>query len=96
MLNVVVVGFGFMGKTHTANILKNPNARLAAIADKNTENIDKNLKSGAGNFDTGSINAKEISAVNIYSDFAECLKVEKPDSCVIAVHTNLHFEMAKT
>ena len=43
MINIAVVGFGFMGKTHTGNILKNPNARLAAIVDKNTENIHKNL-----------------------------------------------------
>ena len=34
--------------------------------------------------------------MNIYSGFAECLKTEQPDACVIAVHTNLHFEMAKT
>jgi len=96
MIKIVVVGFGFMGKTHTGNILKNPSARLAAIVDKNTENIHENLKGESGNFDTGSIDAEELSKVNIYSDFAECLKTEKPDACVIAVHTNLHFEMAKT
>ena len=96
MMKMVVVGFGFMGKTHTGNILKNPNVRLTAIVDKNTESIHENLKGESGNFETGSIDAEELSKVNIYSDFAQCLETEKPDACVIAVHTNLHFEMAKT
>lgn len=95
MMKIVVVGFGFMGKTHTGNILKNPNVRLTAIVDKNTENIHENLKGESGNFETGSIDAEELSKVNIYSDFAQCLATEKPDACVIAVHTNLHYEMAK-
>ncbi len=43
MIKTVVLGFGFMGKTHTGNILKNPVAQLVAIVDKNRENIPKNL-----------------------------------------------------
>jgi predicted dehydrogenase len=95
MIKTVVVGFGFMGKTHTGNLLKNPNVQLVAIVDKNTENIQKNLKEESGNFSTDSFSEEELSKVNIYTDFAECLKTEKPDACVIAVHTNLHYEMAK-
>lgn len=95
MINIVVLGFGFMGKTHTGNILKNPNVRLTAIVDKNTENIQKNLKEESGNFETDSFSEEELARVNFYTDFAECLETEKPDACVIAVHTNLHVEMAK-
>ncbi|MBW6535979.1 MAG: Gfo/Idh/MocA family oxidoreductase [Mariniphaga sp.] len=95
MLKVVILGFGFMGKTHTGNLLKNPHAQLVAIVDKNTENIQKNLNEESGNFSTDSFSEEELSKVNIYNGFAECLKIEKPDACVIAVHTNLHVEMAK-
>lgn len=95
MIKLVVVGFGFMGKTHTGNMLKNRNARLTAIVDKNTENIRKNLKDESGNFLTDSFDEHELTKVNVYSDISECLSVEKPDACVIAVHTNLHYEMAK-
>ncbi len=95
MINVVVLGFGFMGKTHTGNLLKNPNVKLKAIVDKDAENIRKNLKGEAGNFDTGSISEEQLSDVKIYKDFEECLKAEKPDACVIAVHTLLHYKMAK-
>jgi predicted dehydrogenase len=95
MIKTVVLGFGFMGKTHTGNLLKNPDVQLVAIVDKNTENIQKNLKEKSGNFSTDNFGEQELSKVSIYADFAECLKVEKPDACIIAVHTNLHFEMAK-
>jgi predicted dehydrogenase len=95
MLKIVVLGFGFMGKTHTGNILKNHNARLVAIVDKNKENIQKNLKEESGNFATGSFREEELAKVNLYTDFAECLAAEKPDACIIAVHTNLHVEMAE-
>ena len=94
-MNIIVVGFGFMGQTHTLNILKNPTLRLSAIVDRNSENVLAKLSEQSGNFSTGSIDAKQLSGVNIYSDLAECLKVEKPDICVIAVHTALHFEMAQ-
>jgi predicted dehydrogenase len=95
MMNIVVVGFGFMGMTHTGNILKNSNVRLTAIVDKNTEHIYDKLEEQAGNFNTGTISREELEEVKIYDDFSDCLKTEKPDACVIAVHTNLHFEMAK-
>lgn len=93
-MNIVVVGFGFMGQTHTLNILKNPNLHLKAIVDRVPDNIFAKLAEQSGNFSTGNIDAEQLSDVNIYSDFAECLKVEKPDACVIAVHTALHYEMA--
>jgi glyceraldehyde-3-phosphate dehydrogenase/erythrose-4-phosphate dehydrogenase len=34
MIKIAVVGFGFMGKTHTRNILMNPDLELVAIVDK--------------------------------------------------------------
>lgn len=94
-MNIVVVGFGFMGMTHTINILQNPHLRLVAIVDKNAEQVPQKLHENSGNFSTGTLSESDISRVKIYSDFAECLHAEKPDACVIAVHTALHFEMAK-
>ena len=92
--NIAVVGFGFIGMTHTLNILKNPNLNLTAIVDKNTENISKNLGEKSGNFSTATISAEQLSSINIYSDFADYINAETPDACVIAVHTNLHYKLA--
>lgn len=94
-MNVVVVGFGFMGITHTLNILKNPHLRLAAIVDKNAESVYEKLQENSGNFSTGRLNANDLSGIPVYSDFSQCLEKEKVDACVIAVHTHLHFEMAQ-
>ena len=58
MNKVAVVGFGFMGMTHTLNILKNKDLKLVAIVDVNPELIEKNLHSKGGNFSTGNIDAQ--------------------------------------
>ena len=41
MKKVAVVGFGFMGMTHTINILKNKDLNLVAIVDKDLDGIEK-------------------------------------------------------
>ncbi len=94
-LKVAVAGFGFMGVTHTMNILKNPELELVAIVDKNPENIEKNLNEQVGNLSTGNFNKNQISGVKIYSSFEDCLSNEKLDACIIAVHTNFHYKFSK-
>lgn len=95
MIKTVVVGFGFMGKTHTGNLLKNPHAQLVGIVDKNKGILKTSLKEESGNFSTDSFCEEKLAKFNFYTDFAKCLAAEKPDACVIAVHTNLHYEMTK-
>ena len=92
---VAVIGFGFMGMTHTLNILKNPDLQLVAIVDKNPGTIEKNLFAPGGNFSTGEIDPAVLSNVNIYPDFDKCLREEELDAVHICVHTELHYEMAK-
>lgn len=95
MLKVALVGFGFMGMTHAGNLLRNSNVVLKAVVDKNTDDIHKKLREQSGNFSTGKVVAEDLAQVKSYSGFAECLQKEKPDVSVIAVHTDLHFPMAK-
>ena len=93
--NIAVVGFGFMSTTHTLNIVNNAKLRLTAIIDKNPENVHKNLSRQSGNFSTGNINSEDLSSIDIYSDFADYLKIEKPDAVAITVHTDLHHVLTK-
>jgi len=95
MIKIAVVGFCFMGLTHTINILKNTELELVAIVDKNPENIRKNLNEQVGNFSTGKLSEKVVSKIKIYTDLKDCLEAETQDICVIAVHTNLHYELTK-
>ena len=55
MKKVAVVGFGFMGMTHTKSILKNENLQLVAIVDKDVDGIESKLQADSGNFSTGDI-----------------------------------------
>ncbi|MBK6284144.1 MAG: Gfo/Idh/MocA family oxidoreductase [Draconibacterium sp.] len=94
-IRIAVVGFGFMGITHTMNILKNPGLELVAIVDKNPENIRKNINEQVGNFSTGGISEKEIANIKIYSSLEDCIADEQLDACVIAVHTDFHYKLTK-
>jgi predicted dehydrogenase len=95
MERVAVVGFGFMGMTHTLNIIKNADLQLVAIVDKSPESIEKNLLATSGNFSTGNIDPTVLKNINKYSDFDECLQKEELDAVHICVHTELHYEMTK-
>jgi predicted dehydrogenase len=95
MNKVAVIGFGFMGITHAVNILKHPGLRLKAIVDINPEIIEKNLKSGIGNFLTGSIDSAELGGISKYPSLDECLRSEELDAVNICTHVNLHYEMTK-
>jgi predicted dehydrogenase len=94
-MKVVVVGFGFMGLSHTINILKNKKLKLVAIVDKNTGNIEKNLKEQSGNFSTGSIDKELLAGIKKFSDINACLADVEADAYFICVHTDLHYAMAK-
>ncbi len=94
-IKIAVVGFGFMGMTHTLNIVKNPGLKLVAIVDKNPENIRRNINEQVGNFSTGGISEKEIANVKIYSSIADCIAKEQLDACIIAVHTDFHYKLTK-
>jgi len=95
MKKVIVVGFGFMGLSHTINILNNKRLQLAAIVDKDPSNILNKLTEQTGNFSTGSLGAESLSGISLYSSLDECLRAEIADACFICVHTDLHYEMAK-
>lgn len=96
MNKVAVVGFGFMGITHTLNILKNPDLELKAIVDLNPDQIEKKLRSGIGNFSTGNIDAAALEGISKYSSLDACLQSEDIDAVNICTHVNLHYEMTKT
>lgn len=93
MKKAAVAGFGFMGMTHTVNILKNKDLELKAIIDINPELI--NLNSTGGNISTGKISDEEFSRIRKYSSLRECLDSEELDAVHLCVHTNLHYEMAR-
>lgn len=94
MINVAVIGFGFMGITHALNIQRNKKLSLRAIITRNVGGIEAKLNEQIGNFSSGSID-KALLEVPVYASLRECLKYEKLDAVHICVHTNLHYEIAR-
>lgn len=84
-----------MGMTHTLNILRIKDLKLAAIVDRDLSMIEKNLQSGIGNISVGNIDAKELEGVKRYSDIDECLRNEDIDVVIICTHVNTHYELTK-
>ncbi|XOV94099.1 MAG: Gfo/Idh/MocA family protein [Bacteroidota bacterium] len=95
MQNVAIVGFGFMGMTHAAAILKQKELRLVAIVDKGLDGITQKLSTKTGNFTIEGIDPGVLAAVNKYSDIGECVHNEQIDAVHICVHTDLHYSMAR-
>lgn len=95
MQKVAVVGFGFMGLTHTIQILKSDKLQLAAIVEKNPERIEKTLSGETGNFPVGSLNAEDVRQVPVYRDLEECLSKQAVDNVHICVHTVLHVPLTR-
>ena len=95
MINVAVIGFGFMGITHALNIQRNKKLKLAAIITRNVEGIASKLNEKIGNFSSGEIDAEAIKKVPAYTSLRECLKYEKIEAVQICVHSELHFEIAR-
>ena len=92
MKKVVVVGFGFMGMTHSINIFKNRGLELVAIVDIDVEGIERKLNQPEGNFATGEIDPRKIQKVSKYSSLTECIVNEEFDAVHVCVHTSLHYQ----
>ena len=95
MLKVVIVGYGFMGRTHAGEVLASDKLELIAIVDKDIHKILSRSDEVKGNLATGSIKTESIRNINRYTSFEECLENEKPDAVHVCVHTNMHYEIAK-
>jgi len=94
MINVAIIGFGFMGLTHAVNILRNKKLCLRALITRDTQSIADRLVAQSGNFSSGEIDKGAILKVPVYKSLHECLKTEKIDAVHICVHTDIHYEVA--
>jgi len=80
MVNIAIVGAGFIGKIHSDSYKQIDNAQVVAVVDKVA--------------DKGKKLAQEQGA-RYYEDIDQCLKKEDIDNVDICVPTFLHAELAK-
>jgi predicted dehydrogenase len=89
-IRVVVIGFGFMGKTHAKNILNSDWMELCAVVDSNIRSAGQ----VSGNIDTGEIPPEKLAGVPVYDNLERCFEKESPDAAFVCVHTLSHCEIA--
>lgn len=94
MINVAIIGFGFMGLTHAVNIMRNKKLSLGAIITRDANSISDKLCAQRGNFASGEVDASSILKVPVYRTLHECLKNERIDAVHICVHTDMHYKIA--
>ncbi|MCY1721391.1 Gfo/Idh/MocA family oxidoreductase [Prolixibacteraceae bacterium Z1-6] len=95
MKRVAVIGFGFMGITHSQNILKNRDLELAAIVEKDEASVVRKIDDPEGNISTGETDVNALKKVPVYTSLKTCLEKETLDAVHICVHTNLHYAVVK-
>lgn len=95
MKKVAVIGFGFMGITHSLNILKCKDFELVAIIEKDVDTVPDKLKQQIGNLGTGNDDTVALEKIPVYSTLESCLVTEKLDAVHVCVHTDLHFSIVK-
>lgn len=80
MLNVVVIGHGFLGKWHTEKVFNNKEVHLFGIVEANHK-AHADIKS-------------KYPQTNIYLSVHD-LEISKVDAAIIATPTSTHFELTK-
>ncbi len=95
MKKVAVIGFGFMGITHSINILKCKSLELTAIIEKDVNSVSEKLGQKIGNLATGDVDTETLNKVPVYSTLESCLENEKLHAVHVCVHTDLHFSNVK-
>lgn len=94
MVNVAVVGLGFMGVTHIKAYLKLPNVRLAAICDAARLPEDGDFSKISGNFGTGDPLKLDMTKVKATRDLNELLADPGIDLIDLCIPTPLHVKLA--
>ncbi len=91
MINVGIIGIGFMGVTHYKALQSVEGARVCAISTRDAQKLAGDWSGVQGNFgDSGGV--QDVSQLACYEDWQELLKDETVDLVSICLPTHLHRE----
>ncbi|HRR30235.1 MAG TPA: Gfo/Idh/MocA family oxidoreductase [Candidatus Sumerlaeia bacterium] len=93
MVQIAVVGIGFMGRAHLRNYSMFPHAQVTALCDVRAEAMDPNCPETAGNIAAGGVQFDFASARH-FTDFEKMLDAGGFDMVDICLPTYLHAEHA--
>ena len=91
MLNVAVIGFGFMGRTHFEAFKANGKARVVSVVTK--EPAHRSPTWGGGNMKVGQ-GEQDLSGVTFYEDAADVFKDPSVHLVDVCTPTHTHAELS--
>jgi predicted dehydrogenase len=94
MINIGVIGLGFMAATHLKSYAKLPNARIASLCNASGRNLDGDFSKVAGNIGDKNPLRLDMSGVKAYRDYRELLADPRVDVVDICAPTFAHCELA--
>jgi len=94
MINVGIVGLGFMAATHLRAYQQIPGARIAALCNPSGRNLDGDFSKVSGNIDTGAPLRLDMKDVRAYRDLDAFLADDAIDLIDICTPTASHVELA--
>lgn len=94
MINVGIVGLGFMAVTHIKAYRQIGDARIAAICNPSGRRLDGDFATVAGNFGGGEPVRLDMSQVKAYRDYAAMLADPEIDLIDICAPTQAHRALA--
>ena len=89
---VIICGFGFMGQTHAANILKSEHLILAGVVNPT---VKEKIKPIAGNINTAAFDWKLLDDVPFFTTLQDALESCDFDAAVISSPTLFHASEAE-
>ena len=94
MVNVGIVGLGFMAATHIRAYQQLPNARVAALCNPSGRNLDGDFTQVSGNLDTGAPLKLDMKGVTAYRDLEAFFADDTLDLIDICTPTVSHVALA--
>ena len=93
MINIGIIGVGFMGVTHYKALQKTEGARVAAISTRDLQKLAGDWSGIKGNFgDSGGV--QDLSGIARYDDWRDLLQDETIDLVDVCLPTELHREVS--
>ena len=93
MVNVGIIGIGFMGVTHFKALDKIANARVAAVSTRDAQKLSGDWRSIQGNFgDSGGV--QDLSHVARYENWQDLLADESIDLVDICLPSHMHRDVS--
>ena len=94
MVNIGIIGLGFMAATHIRAYQEMKDARIAAICNPSGRNLDGDLTNVSGNIDTGTPLKLDMKEVKPYREVDEMLADPEIDLIDICTPTKTHREFS--